>query len=357
MGTELATRTETGAGLPEKRNGSAAHLLSRRQKAAIVVRLLLAEGAKLPLSELPETLQAELTSQIASMKFVDRDTLREVIEEFASELDAIGLTFPGGLDGALKVLDGAINADLAARLRAQSGALWADDPWDAIAGVPTARLIEILRSESPEVGAVILSKLDIAKAAELLNKLPGPDARRLTLAVSETADVAPETVARIGVALAAEMSAEPPRAFTSAAAKRLGAILDVSSAPTREDVLAGLAEENAALAEEVRAAIFTFADIPERLEKRDIPGLARELDQEDLARAIAAAQADPALSDAATYILEGLPGRLAEAVREAAAEFEEVPTEEAEAAFISVVRGIRAMSDRGEIRLNERAAA
>ncbi len=357
MGTELAARPGTEAERPRKPAGSAAGTLSRRQKAAIVVRLLLAEGATLPLSELPETLQAELTTQIASMKFIDRETLREVVEEFASELDAIGLTFPGGLEGALKVLDGAINADLAARLRAQSGALWANDPWTAIAGVPAQKMIEILRSESPEIGAVILSKLDIGKAAELLNKLPGPEARRLTLAVSETADVAPETVARIGVALAAEMSAEPPRAFTSAAAKRLGAILDVSSAPTREDILAGLAEENQALAEEVRAAIFTFADIPDRLAKRDLPGLAREVEQDDLVRAIAAAQADPTLSDAATYILEGLPGRLADTIREGAEEAGEIAMEEAEAAFISVVRGIRAMSDRGEIKLTQRAAA
>ncbi len=357
MGTELAARPGTEANRPRKAVASAAGTLSRRQKAAIVVRLLLAEGATLPLSELPETLQAELTTQIASMKFVDRETLREVVEEFAAELDAIGLTFPGGLEGALKVLDGAINADLAARLRAQSGALWANDPWDAIAGVPAARMLEILRSESPEIGAVILSKLDIAKAAELLNKLPGPEARRLTLAVSETAAVAPETVARIGVALAAEMSAEPPRAFTSAAAKRLGAILDVSSGPTREDILAGLAEENAALAEEVRAAIFTFADIPARLDKRDIPSIAREVEQGELIRAIAAAQADAGLSDAAAYLLDGLPGRLADMIREGAEEAGEVPTEEAEAAYISVVRGIRAMSDRGEIKLVTRAAA
>ncbi len=349
MATELAMRTGTDLAAPPRPVARPA--LSRRQKAAIVVRLLLAEGATLPIRNLPEPLQAELTSQIAGMSFIDRATLRDVVEEFASELDSIGLSFPGGLDGALAVLEGAINPDLAARLRAQSGQLWADDPWEAIAGFPDARLSAILQGESSEIGAVILSKLPVARAAELLNTLPGPDARRLTLAVSETADIAPGIVARIGVALAAELRAEPPRAFTAAAVQRLGAILDVSATPTREDVLAGLAEEDEELAERVRRAIFTFADIPDRLEGRDAPAVAREVDQEDLTRAIAGTADDPRLKAAADFLLENLPGRLADAIREGAGELGEVEGQAAETAQLAVVRAIRTLADRGEVRL------
>ncbi len=351
MATELATRSdsEPKAAPPLRQRGRTP--LSQRQKAAIVVRLLLAEGATLPIRNLPETLQAELTTQIAGMSFIDRDTLRAVVEEFATELDSIGLSFPGGLDGALQVLEGAINPDLAARLRAQSGQLWADDPWDAIADFSNQRLSEILQRESSEIGAVILSKLPVAKAADLLNALPGPEARRLTLAVSETADVAPSIVARIGLALAAELRAEPPRAFTSAAVQRLGAILDVSAGPTRDDVLAGLAEEDEDLAERVRQAIFTFADIPARVAHRDVPAIARSVDQAELIRAIAGAGSEPGLKAAADFLLENLPGRLADAIREGAAELGEVPPKAAEAAQIAVVRAVRAMADGGDIRL------
>lgn len=351
MATELAMRkgTEPGAAPPSRPPVRPA--LSRRQKAAIVVRLLLAEGASLPIRNLPEALQAELTTQIAGMSFIDRATLRDVVEEFATELDSIGLSFPDGIDGALSVLEGAINPDLAARLRAQSGQLWADDPWEAIATFPNVRLSAILQAESSEVGAVILSKLPVAKAAELLNALPGPDARRLTLAVSETADIAPGIVSRIGLALAAELRAEPPRAFTAAAVERLGAILDVSASPTREDVLAGLAQEDEELAERVRRAIFTFADIPDRLDRRDVPGLARAIDQTEFIRAIAGARDDARLTAAADFLLGSLPGRLADTIREGAKELGTIEPGAAESAQIAVVRGIRALVDRGEIRL------
>ncbi|WP_428983607.1 hypothetical protein [Psychrosphaera aquimarina] len=44
------------------------------------------------------------------------------------------------------------------------------------------KLLPILENESIEVAAVLLSKIDVARAAELLGKLPGPQARRITYA-------------------------------------------------------------------------------------------------------------------------------------------------------------------------------
>ena len=57
--------------------------LTRQQKAAIVVRFLMNEGADINLSQLPPALQANLTHEIADLRLVDRATLTEVIEEFA----------------------------------------------------------------------------------------------------------------------------------------------------------------------------------------------------------------------------------------------------------------------------------
>src|SRR5680860_1338444 len=85
---------------------STATRLTRRQKAAIIVRFLLNEGADIPLSDLPDALQGTLTAQMGSMRYVDRATLISVVTEFAAELEAMGLTFPHGMAGALIALDG-----------------------------------------------------------------------------------------------------------------------------------------------------------------------------------------------------------------------------------------------------------
>jgi len=140
---------------------------------------------------LPEPLQAQLTTQMGSMRYVDRATLADVVAEFAQELEGMGLTFPRGMAGALTALDGRISPQTAARLRKEAGVRQYGDPWELIRQAELKDLIPIIESESAEVAAVMLSKLDVARAAELLGKLPGDKARRITYAVSQTGSVSP----------------------------------------------------------------------------------------------------------------------------------------------------------------------
>lgn len=324
--------------------------LNRRQKAAIVVRLLLAEGATLPLASLPEPLQAELTTQMSQMRYVDRATLKSVIEEFANELDSIGLVFPGGLEGALSILGGVISPDMAARLRKQAGMVWFNDPWESLSGFDCDILLPLLERQSPEVGAVVLSKLKVAKAAELLGRLPGEKARRLTFAMSETANVDPDTVRRIGLSLAAELKAEPPRAFAIGAVARVGAILNVTPSAMRDDVLAGLTEDDAAFADEVRRAIFTFADIPARIRPLDVPAILRGVPQESLVAVVASA--DTTTSETVEFLLENMSKRMAQTLRDEAADAGAVKLKVAEAARTEVITAIRSLLDTNEIQLN-----
>ncbi|MEM9639082.1 MAG: FliG C-terminal domain-containing protein, partial [Pseudomonadota bacterium] len=256
--------------------------LSRKAKAAIVVRLLLNEGADIPLEDLPEEMQAQLTKQMGAMRLVDRDTLASVVSEFADELESIGLSFPGGIAGALDSLDGRISKQTAARLRKEAGVRQYGDPWARLRDMNAEKLLPVLETESIEVAAVLLSKIDVARAAELLSKLPGPQARRITYAVSQTSAVTPDAVDRIGLSLAAQLDAEPLKAFDDGPVERVGAILNSTASVTRDDVLEGLDETDAGFAELVRQAIFTFANIPKRIAPRDIPRVIRELDQDVL---------------------------------------------------------------------------
>ncbi|MBK5947422.1 flagellar motor switch protein FliG [Rhodobacter veldkampii DSM 11550] len=323
--------------------------LTRRQKAAIIVRLLLAEGAQLPLAQLPDDLQTALTEQIASMKMVDRDTLSAVIEEFCDTLEAVGLAFPGGLDGALGLLDGHLSASAANRLRRMAGAAARTDPWDRIAALPAERLVPVLEEESTEVGAVMLSKLGVAKAADLLGRLPGDRARRIAYAVSLTGNVAPEMVLRIGQSLVTQLEAEPPKAFEAGPVERVGAILNFSAAATRDSVLEGLEQDDAAFAQEVRRAIFTFANIPDRVEARDIPKVLRAVDQALVVTALAGARG----ADAATaeFILANISQRLAAGLRDEVTNRGKVREKDAEEAMASVVAAIRTMEAAGELTL------
>jgi flagellar motor switch protein FliG len=322
--------------------------LTAREKAAIIVRFLLAEGAEIPLSRLPEHMQAALTEQMAHMRLVDRATLAQVVEDFLGELEQVGLAFPGGIEGALQVMDGHISATAASRLRRLAGASAKADPWDRLTALPAERLLPVLEEESAEIAAVMLSKLPVARSAELLGLLPGERARRVAYAVSMTANVDPETVRRIGLSLAAQLDAQPPRAFDTGPVERVGAILNVSPAVTREEVLRGLEAEDRGFADKVRKAIFTFVHIPARLAPRDVPKIVRVVDQPVVVTALAAALTGPE-AEAAEFLLANMSQRMAQALRDEIATRGKVREKDGEEAMAAVITAIRQLEGAGEL--------
>ncbi len=320
-------------------------------KAAIVVRLLLNEGADLPLEDLPEDLQARLTTQMGQMGLVDRHTLATVAHEFADALDGIGLSFPHGLANALDAMDGKISPQTAARLRKEAGVRQAGDPWQRLRALPIDELAGLAHAESIEVAAVLLSKLNVEKAAELLGTLPGPLARRITYAISLTERVTPDAVDRIGLSLAAQLDRKPLAAFEDGPDARVGAILNQSRATTREDMLAALDDTDADFASSVRRKIFTFADMPHRVSPRDVPKVLRAMDQPTLIVALLGAQGTDD-APAAEFLLANTSRRMADALREEIEEHDAVKPRDVEAAHAAVVGAIRTLEAAGEITLH-----
>lgn len=321
--------------------------ITPRRKAAIIVNYVLSNGIQLPLSALPLDLQEALTFELAGMRSVDKSTLDSVVEEFTSEMESVGLSFPAGLPNALQVLDGSISDAAARRIRNRAGITENDDPWERILVLEASQLLPVMENESIEVAAVLLSKLKVSKAAEILGMLPGQRARRITYAVSRTGAVSPETVTLIGRAIAKQLDTHDPRAFEEGPVDRVGAILNFAPSATREDVLVGLDETDGAFAEKVRKAIFTFANIPARVDARDIPKIMRDIDQAELVRAIAAAEG--ANEAAAEFILGNISQRMADNIREEVGEAGKVAPAEADAAMNSVVAVIRDLEAQGEI--------
>lgn len=324
--------------------------LSGRAKAAIVVRLLLNDGADIPLEDLPEELQTLLTEQMGAIGLVDRITLSAVAQEFAEALDGVGLSMPHDLAGALTVLDGKIGARTAAKLRKQAGVRQTGDPWVRLKSMAAKDLAELAQAESTEVAAVLLSKLDTPKAAEMLGQLPGPVARQITYAVSKTGKVTPEAVDRIGFSLVAQIDQRPVPAFQDEPEKRVGAILNQSPSQTRDDMLESLDAEDEDFAVSVRKMIFTFAHIAERVSERDVPALVRAVEQDDLVTALAAAT-DERNAPIAEFLLGNMSSRMAENLREEVQERGTIKRVDGEQAMNAVVNAVRQLEEEGTITL------
>jgi flagellar motor switch protein FliG len=328
--------------------------LTQRRKAAMVVQLLLAEGQKLSLAGLPEHQQMLLTRELGSLRLIDRATLDAVATEFAKLLDSIALATPGGVEGALAALGTQISPATAARLREEASHSSGGDPWAQVLALPIEALKPIMEGEATEVCAILLSKLPVPKAAELLGQLPGERARRIAFAVSQTGQVTPAAVARIGAGLAADHCVASTPAFSQPPVHRVGAILNSSLAATRDSVLEGLGSDDPAFADLVRKAIFTFLDIPARLARNDVPKVIRGVDGAVLVTALGAGLAEGEASAAVSeFILANMSQRMADQLREEIGERGKIKKSDGEAAQNLLIAAIRERADAGEVTLIE----
>ncbi|MEL6682149.1 MAG: FliG C-terminal domain-containing protein [Pseudomonadota bacterium] len=329
-------------------------VLSRRRKAAMIVQMIIGDGSQMSLAQLPLHLQELLTQELGSIRLVDRDTVSAVAEEFLNEIDAVGLTAPGTQDGAIMALADHLSPELADRLRKQTASVRNGDHWPIIAALPVEKIVTIMMAESIEVCAITLSKLTVAKAAEVLTQTPGERARRISLAMSRTEHTSTEAVRTIGAALADEYGQIPVVAFEKAPVQRLGAILNATRADRRDDVLEGLGSEDPEFAGHVRKAIFTFKDIVDRVKPIDVPNCIREVPADVLAKAMAYALADEAeLRASADFILANVSQRIGAQMREDAEEQGTVKKADGEAAMSEITTTIRGLVDDGKITLRD----
>jgi len=327
--------------------------LTRRSKAALILRLLVGDGQGLSLAEMPEETQIALAREMGRLGSIDKATVDQVVDEFAGQLEKVGL---GPAGGVAKVIDGLadlLSPEVAAKMRdeAQNGP---PDPWDYVRSLELPELKPIMENETVETSVVILSRLPVAKAAPLLGLLTGEKARRIAFGVSLIDAISPQTVAIIGAALARAYTRPGQSAFPDDPSERIGKILNAATASTRDDLLADFASNDPAFADRVRKAIFTFADIPLRIAGPDISKVLRGLDGRELATALAYASATGgADQEAVDYIFANLSQRMAEQIREEVKDRGKVRKADGEAAQSAFVAAIRAAVDAGEIVLVE----
>ncbi|WP_028716535.1 flagellar motor switch protein FliG [Paracoccus sp. J39] len=321
--------------------------LTARQKAAVIVRLVLAEGEDIDLARLPAELQTGLAQEMALMGVIDRDTRNAIVAEFCDRLELVGLSFPGDIDGTLDLLDGHLSPDTSDRLRRMAALNGAGDPWDRIAAMTPALLAELARTEAVEIAAVMFSKLPVPRAAEVFGLLDPDLARQIAYAMSLTGGIGADALQRIGKALIQAADAVPQPPLEGKAGEKVGAILNFSPSSMRDSVLAGLDDDDAAFAGEVRKTIFTWAHIPRRVDPRDIARITREVDNPVLLKALAGARG--VARETVDFILGGISSRLAESMREEMEGLGKVSARDAEEAMDQVVAAIRRMEAAGDL--------
>lgn len=323
--------------------------LTRPQKAAVLVRLLLSHEVSPGLDKLTPMQQGRLARAMSGLGQIDRTMLAEIVTEFTEQLESLGVSMPHGMHAALELLDPYISPLARDGLNAEAEIGDGTDPWLRLAAMEPERLRPLLDSESAEICAILLSKLNVAKAAKLLSDVPPDRARIIAHAVSLTDTVRPETIRKIGEQLHTQVVAAPKRAFKNDPVNRIGSILNATHTAAREAVLDGLEQADADFAAAVRKAIFTFPHIPARVDPADVPRIVGAVEDRTISIALAAGFEKAPM--AAEFLLANMSKRMAEQLRASAEALGTPKPEPGEAAMQAVIAAIRTMEEAGQLRL------
>lgn len=353
-GGSNALATQTGAQLPgHPGEGTAAdepQPLTRAQKAAIILGILGADAAGPVLERLDEENLRSFASAMSRIKRIQPDVVIATIQEFLIEFAQFDMTVSGGLKNARSMLQDYVPEATLTRIMDDIDTPSAHNVWQKLTAVEDQALAEFLAREHPQTAAIVLSKLSAEHAAEILGRLSPDRAREIVVGLKRTTSMDGNVVDAIGESVSKDFLEHYRGGGTSVKPEdRIGMIMNYTSGEIRHAVLEYLGEHQPEFLEAVKSRMFTFADIQDRIEKRDITAIVRATDPEDFMKAmIGAKETYPKTFE---FILGSLSSRVAEQLQEEIGEAGKVKVREAEEAQNAVLKVIRAMEAAKEIQL------
>ncbi len=272
------------------------------------------------------------------------------IQEFLIDFAQFDMTVSGGLNNARSLLKDYVPEATLTRIMDDIDTPSAHNVWQKLTAVDNQALAEFLAREHPQTAAVVMSKLSAEHAADILGRLPSERAREIVVGLKRTTSMDSNVVEAIGESVSKDFLEHYRGGGTSVKPEeRIGMIMNYTSGEIRQAVLDFLGEKQPDFLEAVKARMFTFGDIQDRIEKRDITAIVRAADPDDLLKALVGAQ--ETYPKTFEFIMSSLSSRVAEQMKEEISESGKVKVREAEEAQNAVLKVIRAMEAAKEIQL------
>jgi flagellar motor switch protein FliG len=322
--------------------------LSPSKKAAIIIGALGIDAAGPILEQMDETALRNFAAAMSKLHRIGPQVVAETIIEFVTELNQFDQTINGGLENARAILEQYVNEATLARIMDDADLPSVHNVWRKLSKVDDQALTEFLGREHPQTASVVLSKLAPEQAARVLSGLDEDKAKEIVYGLMKTSGLDAAVIEAIGGSVSRDFLAkQSEQAQALKPADRVGAIMNYSGGEVRKSVLDFLEETKPDFAADVKRKMFTFEDIPDRIEKRDLAAVVRAADQDTLLTALAGAAENA--PETREYLLSGISSRVAEQIREELDELGKVKIREAEEAQTEILKTIRALEAAGEL--------
>jgi flagellar motor switch protein FliG len=266
--------------------------LSGRQKAAVFLVSLGSETSSEIFKHLREDEIEQLTFEIARLDRIEPEDRDKVLQEFQEMMMAQEFIQNGGIDYARDVLERALGTQKAIDIVNRLTSSLQVRPFDFIRRTDPSHLLNFIQGEHPQTIALILAYLDSQKAAQILSGLSHQIQADVAKRIAQMDRTSPDVLREVERVLERKLSTLASEDFTSAGGiDSIVEVLNNVDRGTEKIIIEALEEEDPELAEEIKKRMFVFEDIV-LLDDRSIQKVLREVDTQDLAKALKGVDAE-----------------------------------------------------------------
>ncbi len=260
-------------------------VLAAKQKVAILMIALGQEATAEVMKYLNDMEIEQIAESIAALDVVTTEQEDDVLEEFEQLLIAGKYVSQGGMEFARGALEKALGPRKAQGLLDRVTSTTTSG-FFMLRNIDPNQIIPFLAKEHPQTIAIILSQLELAQAAGVLNGLSEEMQADVSFRIATMDNISPQVLRELEESLANDLQAILQGQITEIGGPQAVAeILNRTGRSTEKSVLERLDAQDPELAEEVRNQMFVFDDIA-KLTDREIQMILREVDSKDLATAL-----------------------------------------------------------------------
>ncbi len=318
--------------------------LNGRQKAAVFLVTLGSEISAEIFKHLREDEIETLTFEIARLETIDSEQKDAILMEFQELMMASDFISTGGIDYARELLEKSLGSQKAIDIINRLTSSLQVRPFDFIRRTDPAHLLNFIQQEHPQTIALILAYLEPNKASVILQSLPHEIQSDVARRIATMDRTSPEVLREVERVLEKKLSTLSSEDYTAAGGvPSIVEILNLVDRSSEKMIIEALEDEDPELAEEIKKRMFVFEDIV-LLDDRAIQKVLREVDQQELAKALKAV--DTEVQD---KIFRNMSKRAAGMLKEDMEFMGLIRLKDVEEAQQKIVSIIRHLEDTGEI--------
>jgi flagellar motor switch protein FliG len=283
---------------------------------------------------------------MASLANISRDRVETVVTRFVTELDTQTSIGVGADDYVRRVLVGALGEDKAGSLIDRILLGRNSKGLEALKWMETRAVADLVRSEHPQIVAIVLAYLDTDQAAEVLTLLPERMKSDVLMRIARLDGIQPAALRELDEIMEKQFSGGTNLKSSSVGGIKVAAnILNLMDSSMESAIIDKINELDTDLSQRIQDLMFVFDDLGE-VEDRGIQALMREVSGDLLC--VALKGADSRVKD---KVLKNMSKRAADMLVEDMAAKGPVRLADVEAAQKEILLIARRLSEAGELQL------